>query len=176
MARSCYPQDKEDKMETRGPRRQEKADLCSPLCGCEAEKWSGKSVSLPTAGWQLREMPSASPPWSGVQTPPQCQQNPGRLPVLGKNRTVHVPPHSSSSPRRCRQCPALAGQLHGVLTSVWQGHLALISQATTSLKPQPTPAPARWCQSLTHTNLPSEKIKKVLNNTRGSPPRLHLSS
>lgn len=31
-------------------------------------------------------------------------------------------------------------------------------------------------QSLTHTNLPSEKIKKVLNNTRGSPPRLHLSS
>ena len=38
MARSCYPQDKEDKMETRGPRRQEKADLCSPLCGCEAEK------------------------------------------------------------------------------------------------------------------------------------------
>lgn len=29
---------KEEKMETRGPRRQEKADLCSLLCGCEAEK------------------------------------------------------------------------------------------------------------------------------------------
>ena len=29
---------KEDKMETGGPRRQEKADLCSLLCGCEAEK------------------------------------------------------------------------------------------------------------------------------------------
>lgn len=32
--------------------------------------------------------------------------------------TVHIPPRSSSSPRRHRQCPALAGQLHAVLTSV----------------------------------------------------------
>ena len=94
--------------------------ICAPHCvgvrlRDDQEDWF---LCPHTAGWWLLEIPSTSPPWSGVHKPPLCQQGPGTLPVLGKNRTVHVPPHSSSSPRRHRRCPALAGQLHGVLTSV----------------------------------------------------------
>lgn len=71
---------------------------------------------------------STTPPWSGIHKPPKCQQSPGTLPNLGKNRTFHVPSHSSPSPRRHGQCPAPAIQLHGAFTSVWQGHVALVSQ------------------------------------------------
>lgn len=92
---SVFP--KEDKMETGVPGGKKRL-ICAPHCvGVRLRDDQEGLVSCPhTAGWWLLEIPSTSPPWSGVHKPPLWPAGPRHASPGGKiglSTSLPIPHH-----------------------------------------------------------------------------------